>query len=930
MLLESQETDKIVDNCYLKGPEKIWAFCPLLHTYFSLILLEEVNAMQKRFTLWLVCAVLFTLAPYAAAQGKFRVARPSSFKPTVKVSQPALARPSFQPSVSVSNPSVRGAVRAQGTSAPVQSPVPATPHTWQAPTAAFPSQQLQHGVQQRINAVETQKRIGPAAGANNYVPPMPPTNTLQTLDFPEDDRPLTEIWGLNKLFISELEKFDGRLFEISDNLENIQNALAQGTQLTPQQFSRVQAAAIYFRSLSYKEVSDKKVWMSAEFRQHAAVLRSPLATEQAFFIEQGMYKESYSFDEVPQEKGYIPTFIGNANGDLPYQNIRNAFLVAERTDQPIFVKWTTHGEIDPAGNFYFLLGDPGSANRIYTKQVVQDLQLLRNVTGAPEINFQTDACHAGQFLDEFMALPENVRQGINVFVLAGGRMQVNNQGEELFNRVRDDKQTAKSQQLSYLLQHMGKNGNIFVRGYVNGHAFNPLEQAVKRAQMENSPLYAQLEPLLRVQNAATVKETKSVLLEYQFDGHGGWWPSFAGDGFDTQCLFAGLEQDIVNYVRATGQKILHGKPLYESLGEQWGLPSLSVNQLTPAHQQLVQVSKDLELIKSAATLTPDQRQRVQNAENYFRSLPLDEAVRFEVQLSAQFRQHAAVLRSPTATEYAYYIQGYQYEHLYKKQKSAEWEDLSEEEGYIPTVIGDPKNGCSLTEVTQAFKNATPTDKPIFVQVAAHGNVDQAGRFRLGLQKATVSTQELIAAVQRLRTQTGAPEVNVQLDSCLGGSCLIEFAQLPAQEREGINLFVLAGTHNYNYFDKETLAARSRGNENNSIALNLTGVLLRNIAEGKILAGAYINGKPFLPMTHLIHTQEPTSFEMELLYGVGLDQTSAGPSGPFVLKNLEEMQKKFKADKETYLRPVFNSALQLGHLFFGDAFDRMVKDENINL
>ena len=528
--------------------------------------------MNKRYISLLLGVLLVTLAPYAMAQGKFRL-HPIHVKAPAKTTSFRVPSPGMYPSNPMRvNPNFNAALRLKSMPA-AATPAPASVklnNTWQAPTANTPTQSLSNTVQQRISTVDAQRYATPAPGTvsvGNNLPPTPPADIKQVADFPEDNRPLTEVWGLDSMSLNELEQFDGRLLDISNDLQHIREFLAYGNQLTPRQFARVQAAENYFRSLTLEEVTDKKVWMSTAFRQHAAVLRSPQATEQAFFIEQNMYKESYRFDEIPQEAGYIPTFIGNAKGDLSYQSIREAFRQADKTSEPIFVKWTTHGEVDEAGNFYFLLGDPGSANRVYTKQVVEDLQLLRQVTGAPVINFQTDACHAGQFLEEFTTLPETMRQGINVFVLAGGRMQVNNQGVEVFNRVRNEKQSMQEQQLTYLLEHMGQTGNIFVRGYVNGQSFNPLEQAVKRAQAENSPLYAKLEPLQRIQNTGSVKETKSVLLDYQFDAHGGWWPSFMGDGFDTMCLFFGLEQDVVDYVRATGQKMLRGKAAYKIQNE---------------------------------------------------------------------------------------------------------------------------------------------------------------------------------------------------------------------------------------------------------------------------------------------------------------------------------------------------------------------------
>lgn len=355
------------------------------------------------------------------------------------------------------------------------------------------------------------------------------------------------------------EQTPGEAKTILEELSTALDRAKANKSLTAAQKARVDQAEKYFDSLTPQEVTDLHVWSSPQFRQHAATLRSPQATEHGFFIEQGMYKQNHTFSQIPREEGYISTFVGNERGDLSYKSIQQAFQQAEKTDKPIFVKWVSHGEIDSEGQFYFLLGDPGSTNRVYTKEFVKDLQALRKTTGTPVINLQSDACHSGQFLEEFMALPASQREGINIFVPAGGRIQVNNKGAELLNRTRGGASTIAAQQQTTLLTHMGEDGNIFARAYINGKPFNPLEQAMLRAKAEKSPLYSKLEPLHRMQNAKSVKEGKHILLDYHFDAHGDWRPSFMGDGFDTDCAWAGMEKEIIQYVQDTGKKMIQGK-----------------------------------------------------------------------------------------------------------------------------------------------------------------------------------------------------------------------------------------------------------------------------------------------------------------------------------------------------------------------------------
>ena len=198
---------------------------------------------------------------------------------------------------------------------------------------------------------------------------------------------------------SQMQGDQRRVFDkIAENLNEATHA-----SLTPAQRARVEEAQRYFSQLTPEQVQDwNALQFSPEFQKHSALLRSPTATEHAFYVE-GAGLESYftSSAGARQAKGFIPTIVGEPKQGFVRLDLQNAFEAAERTNQPILVKITSHGEIDSAGKFYIPSRGLGKNIQVRTGDLVDDLQSLRRTTGTPEINLQLDACHSGQFLLEF-------------------------------------------------------------------------------------------------------------------------------------------------------------------------------------------------------------------------------------------------------------------------------------------------------------------------------------------------------------------------------------------------------------------------------------------------------------------------------------------------------------------------------------------------
>lgn len=301
----------------------------------------------------------------------------------------------------------------------------------------------------------------------------------------------------------------GTFSEISENLTR-----ARRTSLIPAQRARVEEAERYFSKLTPEQANDWGTLTSREFQKHAAVLRSPTATEQAFYVEGAGFEDTFfrSAPNMQKTKGYIPSVVGEPTKGFVRADLQEAFKLAEQTDQPILVQLTSHGEIDAAG-FYIPSRGLSNSAKVRTADLVDDLQMLRRTTGTPEINLQLDACHSGKFMQEFEALPQAKRNGINVYAHAGGVKQENLVGPvSAMARSRGTGSIASSQTQILIKQIEGRN--VFARGYINGTSFNPLQQAALRAKAEANPLANELNLLYRLQNANGT-EVNTIMSKYK-------------------------------------------------------------------------------------------------------------------------------------------------------------------------------------------------------------------------------------------------------------------------------------------------------------------------------------------------------------------------------------------------------------------------------
>lgn len=353
---------------------------------------------------------------------------------------------------------------------------------------------------------------------------------------------------------------------ISENLNEVSNL-----PLTAAQRARVEEAERYFSQLTLEQVNDwNALQSSAEFQKHSILLRSPAATEHAFYVE-GAGLEPYftSSFGARQAKGFIPTIVGEPKGGFARSDLQKAFRVAERTDKPILVKITAHGEIDSAGHFYFPSRGLNNSTRVNTSELVDDLQQLRRTTGTPEVNLQLDACHSGQFMQEFEALPKVKREGINVYVHAGGRQQENLVGAmagKAAGRGSAERSIAVHQ-IDVLTEQIGK-GNVYVRGYLQGEPFNPLEQALWRARSEGSPLAEEIEALYDIQNASSA-EINGAMARYQKIKSTSRFGVSRGSNFTEES--ARVFGDARRYIEETATKMANGQRWQQSVGSSGGI-----------------------------------------------------------------------------------------------------------------------------------------------------------------------------------------------------------------------------------------------------------------------------------------------------------------------------------------------------------------------
>ncbi|MBR4682779.1 MAG: hypothetical protein IKP06_05710 [Elusimicrobiaceae bacterium] len=241
-------------------------------------------------------------------------------------------------------------------------------------------------------------------------------------------------------------------------------------------------------------------------------------------------------------------------------------------------------------------------------------------------------------------------------------------------------------------------------------------------------------------------------------------------------------------------------------------------KLLATHWNHIRVSK--------SKFTEEQLARVDEAEKYFLSLTPEQANDINVISSAEFRGNAMVLRSPTATQYGYFFTGYRLQEEYMNR-------VPNESGYIPVYIGEPKNGFGRWDMRSLIPSPNKTNRPIFVQLDIHGGINSLERFHAGINiSRTISTEEIVRAMQDLRQLTGAPEVNLFVDSCCTGGFLDEFEALPLSQRQGINVFVPTGAGQCTALSA-TVHYRTH-TPGNDIAKDLVEKMIRQIIEGHIM------------------------------------------------------------------------------------------------
>ncbi len=354
---------------------------------------------------------------------------------------------------------------------------------------------------------------------------------------------------------------------VEDIAANMKTSLAN-TSLTKAQRANVRKAAAYFMQLTPQQLADPMTFLSAQAREYGAILRAPAATETIFYVEGNtLLFADDALQALPGEKGFIPHVVGDYQNGFTKQELKEAFLRAGKIDQPVTVQITSHGRSDEEG-FYFVAKsvNRNDVERLRTAELADMLQVLRARTGAPSVLLQIDACRGGMFLEEFEALPAEKREGINVFAHTGGVQEVGSLYPDYLveNRQRgmDDLLTRQLNLLVKRIKTLFSNEmNIFVRGFINGKSFNPLEQAALRAAKEkgeNDPLTQTLQQLVQLQHADR-NHVQAAMENFQQTEPGAhlmegnyWGPKQV---FHKTSL-AYFDEDVKNYVLETARQMI--------------------------------------------------------------------------------------------------------------------------------------------------------------------------------------------------------------------------------------------------------------------------------------------------------------------------------------------------------------------------------------
>lgn len=251
------------------------------------------------------------------------------------------------------------------------------------------------------------------------------------------------------------------------------------------------------------------------------------------------------------------------------------------------------------------------------------------------------------------------------------------------------------------------------------------------------------------------------------------------------------------------------------------------------------IFRSMDAAQNNPNLTPAQRESIDRAREYFNNLTPEQLADESLYKSAAFRENAARLKSPTATEHGFYIDA-----------NGGISAGAVEEGYIPHMISNGEEALPFGDVRQLFSTAEKTDKPIFVRLDVHGEIDDAGKFYFifGDIKSNnrVYPEELVDALQDLRRTSGTPEIDLYSGACHSGQFLDEFAKLPANKREGINIFATAGSPLQVNSTGNVGLVRTRGVGSIKDAQfdNIVNVIGD---KGNIFARGYVDGEMFDPL-----------------------------------------------------------------------------------
>ncbi len=352
---------------------------------------------------------------------------------------------------------------------------------------------------------------------------------------------------------------------------------------------------------------------------------------------------------------------------------------------------------------------------------------------------------------------------------------------------------------------------------------------------------------------------------------------------------------------------------------------------------------------SSTDLTPEQNARVKEAADFFDSVVTKDFYDLRFWMHPLTRRHAAVLRSPRATQYAYYIQGSSLEEAQKMILQTMKGGIQADAGYIPNFVGEPIWGTTPQEIYEMFAHAPKTDKPILVHFNGHGGANKrTGKFETEIGKKRVSndyerfkmsTEEIARMLQSLRQQTQAPEINVAAVFCHGGLFFNEFVQLPAELREGINLFVESSVHQYTVIDEATLWAHSL-EPGETIKMRQIINLFRQLARGNIFVQAYVDGQVFNPLqefyqyaltspegqTELTGITETAKLVEVAEYLFWIQNDPAKPEERFLLP--EEVEQLKNEANSFWIGKIALIAAKQAHQRFGVEFDQALQKAKI--